>query len=132
MSISDVTGRALRFGPVVSPLRAPDGRNLDLVSAGFQRTFPDTSQTTRDIEFGVRRCAGSGRTRGAFATTAARACPRGQGHHAGAPARAPGERGFNEVDGAPDTHGSRRTSRPLIGDLVAFRARPGQAAASWW
>lgn len=120
-SISDVAGARLRFGPVVSPLRAPDGRNLDLVSVGFQRTFPDTSQTTRDIEFGVptlrgiwahaRRFLHDGRAR------SLREVVLTPGH----PARAPGEHGFNEVDGAPDTHGATSHLSPAqIDDLVAF------------
>ena len=120
-SVSDGAGTRLRFGPVVTPLRAADGRNLDLVSEGFQLTFPDTTQDARAIEFGAptlrgvwahaRRFLHDGRAR------SLREVLLTPGH----PARRSGERAYNETDGAPDTHGATSHLTPAqIDDLVAY------------
>ncbi len=111
----------LRFGPVITPLRAPDGRNLDLITDGFLRTFPDSVQDGDRIEFGVPMLRGiwarsniflhDGRARNLREVLAT------PGHRA----LRPGERGFNEVDGVPDSHGATsHLSGQQIDDLIAF------------
>jgi len=120
-SVSERLGARLHFGPVISPQRSADGRNLDLVNDGFRRTFPDTTQGARTIEFGVttvrgiwahaRRFLHDGRAR------SLREVLLPPGHTA----LREGERGYNETDGAPDTHGATSQLSPSqIDDLVAF------------
>ena len=115
------SAQRLHFGPVITPLRSPDGRNLDLVSDGFRATFPDTVMRDGTIEFSVpslrgvwahaRRFLHDGRARSLREVIAT------PGH----PSLRPGERGFNEVDGVPDTHGATsHLSAAQIEDLIAF------------
>ncbi len=112
---------APRFLPVITPVRAADGRNADLVSDGFQSTFPETHQDTRMIQFGVtslrnewahaRRYLHDGRARSLREVIV----PPG---HA---SLRPGEHGFNEVDGIPNTHGATSQLSPSqVDDLVNF------------
>lgn len=120
-SLSSTAGVRVQFGPVISPFRAADGRNLDLVNEGFRRAFPQTSQDARAVEFGAtslrniwsrgRSFLHDGRARSLREVTLT------PGH----PGLRRGERGFNETDGAPDTHGATSQLTPSqIDDLVAF------------
>ena len=121
LSSNDSLSQAPRFLPVISPLRAADGRNLDLVSDGFRGTFPDTHQDATAIQFGAtslrniwahsHRFLHDGRARSLREVLVP------PGH----PALLPGERGFNEVDGIPNTHGATSQLSPgQIEDLTAF------------
>jgi len=116
------TGRPrLRFGPVVTPLRAPDGRNLDRVSEGFRQTFPETTQDARAIEFGAPTLRGLWAHAARFLHDGRARSLREVLLTPGHPALRPGERGFNETDGAPDTHGATSHLSPAqVDDLVAF------------
>jgi len=140
---SDVNPLALplRMGPVVSPHRATDGTNLDLFATGFMDTFPQTEMDTceavcgeaacaadanicdveRDVAFGVPSLRGiwdraesmlhDGRAHGLREVIAT------PGH----PALNAGERGFNERDGVPDTHGGTSHLSPTdIDDLIRY------------
>jgi hypothetical protein len=119
-TVADVV-RRVHFGPVVTPNRSPDGRNLDVVSAGFRATFPDTVSDMTDIELGAptlrglwahpRRFLHDGRARSVREVLAT------PGH----PALTPGERGFNELDGRPDAHGATSHLSPSqLADLAAY------------
>ncbi len=134
-------GVPLRMGPVVSPDRADDGVNLDLYSDGFLATFPRAEHDTcedvcgeavcaddpsacddvRDVYFGVPTLRGiwdrapsmlhDGRARGLREVLAT------PGH----PVLRPGERGFNERDGIPDTHGgTSHLSARDVEDLITY------------
>ncbi len=110
----------LRFPAVVSPVRDPLGRDVDRVNPAFLGTFPDAVQDDVGLRLGVPSLRGAwdrsrflhhGLARGlreAIATP----------HH---PGLRPGERGFDERDGQPDTHGgtSGLSARELDA-LVAF------------
>ena len=112
----------LRFPYLVSPLRHPEtGLDVDRVNRAFLGTFPDSAQ---DDETGLR--VGVSSLRGlwdrerflhhglARTLREAVASP----HH---PGLGPGERGFNELDGQPDTHGSTSgLSARELDALVAF------------
>ncbi len=131
----------LRMGPVISPMRSPDGVNLDLFAAGFMETFPETEMERceevcgeamcaedpsscddlRDVSFGVPPLRGiwdrapslfhDGRARG---LRQALATP---GH----PALREGEEGFNERDGVPDTHGgTSHLTQEQLEDLMGY------------
>ncbi|MCC6623913.1 MAG: hypothetical protein IT385_21825 [Deltaproteobacteria bacterium] len=123
-----------RMGPVVTPVRDADGRNLDLLTESFLGIFPraemdlcvdvcgaacaeDASicDAERNVYFGVPSLRGiwdraprllhDGRARGLREVLAT------PGH----PALRPGETGFNERDGTIDTHGG--TSHLSADDL---------------
>lgn len=120
-SISDRLGVRLRFGPVITPLRSPDGRNLDLVNEGFRRSFPDTSQGDRTVEFGVPTLRGIWAHAQLFLHDGRARSLREVILPPGHVALREGERGHNETDGVPDTHGATsQLSRAQIDDLVAF------------
>ncbi len=133
-------GLPLVMRPVVTPLRAEDGTNLDLFAQGFVDLFPAVEQDDcedvcgadcednpsvcddlRDVAFGVTPLRGiwdradgmlhHGRARGLREVLCT------PGH----PALLPGEVGFNEVDGIPDSHGGTSHLSPAeIDDLIAF------------
>ena len=131
----------LRMGPVVTPMRAADGTNLDLFASGFMDTFPQTEMETCEAVCGESACAGDqaicDHTRNvAFGVPSLRGIwdrapsmlhdGRAQGlrevlctpDH---PALLEGERGFNERDGVPDTHGGvSHLSAAEIADLIRF------------
>ncbi|MBZ0120807.1 MAG: hypothetical protein K8H88_27685, partial [Sandaracinaceae bacterium] len=96
----------LTFGYVVSPLRHPEtGADVDRITAGFMQTFPTARQTEGGLRVGVTQLRGAwdrvtllhhGQARN---LREALATP---GHAA----LREGERGFNELDGQPDTHGA--------------------------
>ena len=140
---SDVNplGVPIRMGPVVSPTRSADGVNLDLFADGFAATFPKAEMDTceavcgadacaeagsvcddlRDVRFGVPSLRGlwdrapsmlhDGRAKGLREVL----CTPG---HA---ALRPGEIGYNERDGVPDTHGGTSHLSPeAIADLERY------------
>ncbi len=131
----------LRMGPVVTPTRDADGLNLDLFAEGFAATFPKAEMDgceavcgaeacaenpngcddLREVRFGVPSLRGlwdrapsllhDGRAKG---LREALCTP---GH----PALDPGQTGFNERDGLPDTHGgTSHLSREAILDLEHY------------
>jgi len=134
-------GLPLRMGPVVSPVRDEDGRNLDLFALGFVEAFPladmevcvdlcdpaacdvDNSicDAYRDVRFGVPSLRG-------LWDRSERMLHDGRAHGLrevlctpGHPALLPGEVGFNELDGIPDSHGgTSHLSAEEIGDLIAY------------
>ncbi len=120
-SVSSERVVRLRFGPVVTPLRSADGRDLDRVSEGFRRTFPETTQDARSIEFGVPTLRGIWAHAALFLHDGRARSLREVLLTPGHPGLRPGERGFNETDGVPDTHGATSHLSPAqIDDLVAF------------
>ena len=130
------------MGPVVTPFRdAEEGTNLDLLAAGFIGTFPQAAQDAcedvcpaelcaddptvcddlRNVKFGVPSLRGiwdrapsmlhDGRAQGLKEVLCT------PGH----PALEEGETGFNERDGAPDTHGGVSHLSPRdVDDLIAY------------
>ena len=129
------------LGPVVSPVRADDGRNLDLLAGGFLDLFPrsemdvcedvcDPAACAADpfvcddllnVKFGVTSLRGiwdradgmlhHGNARGLVEVLAT------PGH----PALGDGQVGFNERDGIPDTHGGTSHLSPQeLDDLIAY------------
>ncbi|HQY60143.1 MAG: hypothetical protein IPF92_16750 [Myxococcales bacterium] len=115
------SGVPLRFPAVVSPRRKSTGEEVDRVTPGFLQTFPEAQQDQGGVRFGVPQLRGIwDRAQGFFhdgrapSLREALATP---GH----PGLRPGERGFNETDGMPDTHGATSTlSAEELDDLVAF------------
>jgi DNA-binding beta-propeller fold protein YncE len=129
------------MGPVVTPLRADDGTNLDLFASGFVDLFADATMDSceevcgeqvctdeptacddvRQVRFGVTPLRGiwdrapsmlhHGLAKGLREVLAT------PGH----PALRDGERGFNERDGVPDSHGgtSHLSARDLQ-DLIDY------------
>lgn len=109
------------FPFVVSPRRHPDtGANVDRVNPAFLGTFPMSRQDDVSLRIGVPNLRGvwdrsrflhDGRARSLVSVLAT------PGH----PALSPGEQGFNETDGQPNTHGgtSHLTAEELRA-LVAF------------
>ncbi len=131
----------LRFPPVVTPVRGPDGTNYDLLNAGFMGVFPMTEQDTCTEYCGAEVCAddpkacddrmnlrmGVPTLRGTWdraelflhdgRATSLREVLCTPGH----PALKDGERGFNERDGIVDTHGGTSHLTPQeIDDLIAY------------
>lgn len=114
-------GVPLRFPPLITPRRDPKGKDVDRITAGFLQTFPDAEQDEAGVRFGVPQLRGlwdrasrlyhDGRApnlRQALATP---------GH----PALLPGEVGFNENNGMPNTHGATsHLSKEELSDLMAF------------
>lgn len=111
----------LRFPPLITPRRNPRNEDVDRISAGFVQSFPTTEQDAAGVRFGVPQLRGlwdradrflhDGRAR---SLAEAIATP---GH----PALRPGERGFNETSGMPDTHGgTSHLSAEEMEDLIAF------------
>lgn len=111
----------IRFPPVITPRKNDAGENADNVIPGFLQTFPDAEQDAGGVRFGVPQLRGiwdraqrfyhDGRAnnlREALATP---------GH----PALLPGETGYNETFGMPDTHGTTSQLTPdELEDLIAF------------
>ncbi len=119
-------GIPVRVPPVITPSLAPDGRVADTVTQGFRDTFSvgglgPTEQGPEGIHLGIPQLRGiwdraprffhDGRAR---SLRQALATP---GH----PALAPGERGWNERYGQPDTHGGTSQLAPdELDDLITF------------
>ncbi len=115
-------GMPVRFPPVVTPERRPDGSDAMLVINTFLSTFPDTVQTAAGLHMGATPLRGlwdrpqtrfyhDGRARslrGALATP---------GHTA----LRQGEFGHNERDGVRDTHGgTSHLDKYQLQDLVNY------------
>ena len=131
----------LRMGPVVSPLRADDGTNLDLFAGGFVATFPEAQMDAcaevcgeavcsvdasacddlRNVRFGVPSLRGiwdrarhllhDGRANGLREVLCTPGHPALQGD----------ERGFNENGGIVDSHGgTSQLSARDVEDLIAY------------
>jgi mono/diheme cytochrome c family protein len=111
----------LSFGYVVSPLRHPvTGADVDRVNAGFLGTFTSARQTETGLRVGVTQLRGAwdrvtflhhGQARSLRETLATPSHP----------VLREGERGFNELDGQPDTHGATSgLSRDELEALIAY------------
>lgn len=132
---------SLFFGPVVTPNRDEDGTNLDIFSDGFIDSFPLVSQDSCEDLCGPEACAadpfvcddirnvllGATTLRGIWDRSPSMLHDgRAQGLREvlctpGHPALQPGETGFNERDGVPDTHGGTSHLSPAdIDDLIAY------------
>ena len=115
-------GMPVRFPPVISPERRPDGSDAMLVNDLFIATFPLTLQTPVGLHLGATPLRGlwdrpqtrlfhDGRAR---SLRSALASP---GH----PALRAGEPGFNERNGVFDTHGgTSHLDRYQFEDLLQF------------
>jgi Lactonase, 7-bladed beta-propeller len=131
----------LRMDPVVSPLRRPDGMNLDLLTDGFQDVFPETEVDTctdvcsveqcteapqscndiRNVRFGAPSLRGIWDRADMFLHDGRARSLREVVCTPGHPALREGEVGFNERDGVPNTHGSTSQLTPSeIEDLVTY------------
>lgn len=137
----DGAKRSPRMTSVVSPARAADGTNLDLLASGFVATFPLASMdrcediaavaicaadptaadSLREVRFGVPQLRGLwDRARHMLHHGYARnvrevVCTPGH------PALHAGEIGRNERDGVPDSHGGTSHLRVSeIAELIAF------------
>lgn len=134
-------GVPLRMGPVVTPLRAADGTNLDLFAAGFVTTFPQASMESceevcgealcaadasacdhlRNVRFGVPSLRGLWDRAPRFLHDGRARSLREVLLPPGHAALAPGEIGYNERDGVPDTHGGTSHLTPAqVDDLVEY------------
>jgi hypothetical protein len=131
----------LRMSPVVTPNRAADGTNLDLLADGFVEIFPQAEVETCDEVCGVVACdedpmvcddvrdvyLGVPSLRGIWDRAPSMLHDgRAQGLREvlctpGHPALHEGETGFNERDGVVDSHGGTSHLTPSqIDDLVAY------------
>ncbi|MBI2376617.1 MAG: YncE family protein [Deltaproteobacteria bacterium] len=112
----------IRFAPVISPSRAPDGADASRVTAGFITTFPETVQGPQGLHFG------STPLRGLWDRPSTRFFHDGRGRSLreslappGHPILQPGDIGRNERDGVFDTHGgTSHLSRWQLEDLMSF------------
>ncbi len=121
-SVFSPFGMPIRFPPVITPERRPDGTDAMLVNDAFIATFPLTVQTPAGLFVGSTPLRGlwdrpqtrlyhDGRAR---SLREALATP---GH----PVLLPGEIGRNERDGAVDTHGGTSAlDRYQLQDLINF------------
>lgn len=131
----------IRMPPVISPVRASDGTNLDLFAGGFMATFPQTQMDTCGAVCGAPACAedpdicdeyrsvrlGAPSLRGLWdradhllhdgRANGLREALCTPAH----PALRPGETGYNERGGIIDTHGGTSHLSPGdIADLIAY------------
>lgn len=116
------SGMPIRFPPVVSPSRAPDGADASRVTEGFLGSFPLTVQGPAGLNLGATPLRGlwdrpstrllhDGRAR------SLRELLSTPGHEA----LRPGEVGRNERDGVFDTHGgTSHLDRYQLEDLMNF------------
>ncbi len=107
----------LRMGPVVTPNRDEQGQDLDALAPGFVDTFPDAESgrfgtpSLRGIWDRAPSMLHDGRAQGLREVVCT------PGH----PALLPGETGFNEHDGFPDTHGGvSHLTAAEVADLIAY------------
>ncbi|MEI8256896.1 MAG: cobaltochelatase subunit CobN, partial [Deltaproteobacteria bacterium] len=120
-SSSDGPGTRVQFLPVVSQRRGVGGHNADLVSDGFRTTFPMVVQDATNIQFGVTTLRDMWTHSALFLHDGRARSLREVLATPGHPALQPGETGFNEVDGIPNTHGATSQLTPAqIEDLVAY------------
>jgi len=119
-------GAPIRFPPLITPRRRPDtGANVDLLRQAFMQTFATGELAAEQGPEGVRfqpptlrgiwdRAPSFYHDGRARTLREALATP---GH----PALGAGERGFNERDGFPNTHGSTSHLTPAeLADLLTF------------
>lgn len=115
------SGVPLRFPAVVTPRRTPDGLNADAITKGFLQTFPDAEQDEGGVRFGVPQLRGVWDRAARFYHDGRAPSLREALATPGHPALRPGERGYNETDGMPDTHGATsQLSATDLEDLIAF------------
>ena len=135
------SGLPLAMGPVVSPLRADDGTNLDLPADGFVSIFPTVALETCVEVCGAEACAADPNTCDALRNVRFGAAPlRGIWDRAasmlhdgrargllevlatpGHPALGPEQRGFNESGGILDTHGATSHLSPEeLDDVIRY------------
>jgi hypothetical protein len=118
--VSEAPG-PLAFPHVITPVRHPvTGADVDRVNVGFLDTFPQARQTASGLHFRAISLRGAWE-RARFLHDGRAATLREALATPGHPGLAPSERGFNELDGQPNTHGSTShlTSEELDA-LVAF------------
>jgi hypothetical protein len=129
------------MGPVVTPVRADDGTNLDLFAEGFLAAFPRAEQETceevcgeqaceadptvcddiRNVRFGVPSLRGIWDRAPMFLHDGRARSLREVLCTPGHPALEQDETGFNERDGVPDTHGATSHLTPTqVDDLVSY------------
>ncbi|RMH38613.1 MAG: hypothetical protein D6689_19075 [Deltaproteobacteria bacterium] len=115
-------GLPLRFPAVVTPRQNPvTGANADLVNPLFIGTFPDTQQDAAGVYFGVPQLRGIWDRASRFLHDGRARSLREALATPGHPALAPGEIGYNETYGMPDTHGATsHLSADDLEDLIAF------------
>lgn len=114
-------GMPMRFAPLITPALDDEGVDADRVTAGFLQTFPQAQQDGSGLRVGVPQLRGLwDRARRFFHDGRARSLREAlatPGH----PALRPGERGFNETFGVPDTHGATSgLTAAQLEDLIAF------------
>ena len=111
----------IRFPYLITPLRHPEsGLDVDRVNPAFLGTFPDSAQDENGLRVGVSSLRGLWDRERFLHHGLARSLREAVAspHH---PALEPGERGFNELDGQPNTHGSTSgLSARELDALVAF------------
>ncbi len=114
-------GVSIRFPPVISPRRDPAGTDADRVTAGFLQTFTDAEQDESGVRFGSPQLRGIWDRASRFFHDGRAPSLREALATPGHPALAPGEVGFNETDGMPNTHGATSHLTPgELEDLIAF------------
>ncbi len=115
-------GMPIRFPPVVSPTLAPDGSDASRVAPRFIGTFPLTVQGPAGIHFGATPL------RGLWDRSMTHLLHDGRAHSLrevlatpGHPVLRTGEQGYNERDGAFDTHGgTSHLDRYQVEDLINY------------
>lgn len=121
-SDADQTSPPLRFPPVVTPRLHPiTGADVDLVNPGFVAAFPETRQDQAGVYLGVPQLRGIWDRAPRFLHDGRARTLREVLATPGHPALAPGEVGYNETYGMPDTHGATsHLSAHELEDLLAF------------
>ncbi len=126
-----VTSISTDFNPLDMPLRFPavitprinheTGENADGVNARFEGAFPDTEQDEAGVYFGVTPLRGLWDRASRFYHDGRAPSLREALATPGHPALLPGETGFNETNGMPDTHGATSHLSPdELEDLISF------------
>lgn len=114
-------GVPLRIPAVITPRKNPNGENVDTVTPGFLQTFPDAEQDEAGVRFGVPQLRGIWDRADRFYHDGRAPSLREALATPGHPALGPGEKGFNETNGMPDTHGATsHLSSEDLDDLIAF------------
>lgn len=115
-------GMPIRFPPVITPTSAPDGSDASRVAPRFIGSFPLTVQGPAGVHFGATPL------RGIWDRSATHLLHDGRAHSLrevlATPGHAvlrPGEQGYNERDGAFDTHGgTSHLDRYQLEDLMNY------------
>jgi len=116
------SGLPLVFAAVVSPrLNQDTGENADRVNPLFLGTFPETKQDASGLHLGSPQLRGIWDRASRFLHDGRARSLREVLATPGHAALEPGETGFNETLGMPDTHGGTSQLNPAqIEDLIAF------------